>query len=283
MSPFKTADILLKAMKQLDIMESTVTVEKANAMKLASTSETVDTAEPVNTAELLNTTKLVAAMKSINATKSAKTMDLVEQEQMSMDLLCDQFSKMKIIQEPDDCHKPVHHGPKECQLTYSPPYRMPERDSKPPNYMIKFDLAPGHIALPRIYRTLSCPAHATFASLHLALQVAFEWTGTHLYDFGVVDPTFVDYTPVEDENAAAWLIHAAQNTPDGEPLPPFPEREEGASRRFLLRLVDPTSDAFYRRADRLCEGLRGHPRTLESGADEVELCEVFEDPEYRGK
>ncbi|TVY43687.1 Uncharacterized protein LOCC1_G004653 [Lachnellula occidentalis] len=49
------------------------------------------------------------------------------------------------------------------------------------------NLHPRFITNPRVTRTLSCPATATFASLHQALIVAFGWANTHLYDFDVFD------------------------------------------------------------------------------------------------
>jgi Plasmid pRiA4b ORF-3-like protein len=53
------------------------------------------------------------------------------------------------------------------------------------NYILRVDLHPEAITNPRITRTLSCPATATFAALHQALLVAFGWSNTHLYDFDV--------------------------------------------------------------------------------------------------
>ncbi|OJJ48538.1 hypothetical protein ASPZODRAFT_14669 [Penicilliopsis zonata CBS 506.65] len=53
------------------------------------------------------------------------------------------------------------------------------------NYILKVDLLPRFISNPRITRTLSCPATATFATLHEALIIAFGWSNTHLYDFKV--------------------------------------------------------------------------------------------------
>ncbi|KAF7921056.1 uncharacterized protein EAE97_011324 [Botrytis byssoidea] len=55
------------------------------------------------------------------------------------------------------------------------------------NYILKVDLFPRHFTNPRISRTLSCPTTASFADLHNALQVAFDWKNCHLYDFEVLD------------------------------------------------------------------------------------------------
>lgn len=72
----------------------------------------------------------------------------------------------------------------ECQKKDWPTHKS---DCKRQNYLLKVDLHPRYITNPRITRTLSCPATSTFAQLHEALQIAFGWAGTHLYDFEVFD------------------------------------------------------------------------------------------------
>jgi hypothetical protein len=72
------------------------------------------------------------------------------------------------------------------------------------NYVLEVHLRPGDIEDPAIWRTLSCPAIATFEQLHRALQVAFGWATTHTYDFKVRDP---DYEAEdEDEEDMAVMI-----------------------------------------------------------------------------
>jgi hypothetical protein len=55
------------------------------------------------------------------------------------------------------------------------------------NFILRIDLNPRFITNPRVCRTLSCPAAATFASFHIALQVAFDWANSHLHEFEVLD------------------------------------------------------------------------------------------------
>ncbi|KAL2003454.1 hypothetical protein VTN02DRAFT_3765 [Thermoascus thermophilus] len=68
-----------------------------------------------------------------------------------------------------------------------PRHRAADDCRRPPNYILRVDLLPRFIRDPRISRTLSCPATASFAALHRALQVAFGWAGAHLYQFEVFD------------------------------------------------------------------------------------------------
>ncbi|TVY90517.1 Uncharacterized protein LAWI1_G004397 [Lachnellula willkommii] len=64
-------------------------------------------------------------------------------------------------------------------------WRTHKAECKRQNYILKIDLHPRFITNPRVTRTLSCPAAATFASLHQALIVAFGWANTHIYEFDV--------------------------------------------------------------------------------------------------
>jgi hypothetical protein len=60
-------------------------------------------------------------------------------------------------------------------------------ECKRQNYILKVDLLPRFITNPRITRTLSCPANATFDALHKAPQAVFGWTNTHLHHFEVLN------------------------------------------------------------------------------------------------
>ncbi|TVY58731.1 Uncharacterized protein LCER1_G002034 [Lachnellula cervina] len=64
-------------------------------------------------------------------------------------------------------------------------WRTHKAECKRQNYILKIDLHPRFITNPRVTRTLSCPATATFASLHQALSIAFGWANTHIYEFEV--------------------------------------------------------------------------------------------------
>lgn len=50
-------------------------------------------------------------------------------------------------------------------------------------YILKVELL--DVENPRITRTLSCPANATFEELHTAIQIAFGWADCHLHQFEV--------------------------------------------------------------------------------------------------
>jgi hypothetical protein len=80
---------------------------------------------------------------------------------------------------------PLHIGP-QCQKEDWPTHKA---ECKRQNYILRVDLFPRFIINPRITRTLSCPATATFAEFHEALLVAFGWANTHIYDFDIFDHT----------------------------------------------------------------------------------------------
>ena len=47
-------------------------------------------------------------------------------------------------------------------------------------------------AKPPIWRRLEVPGEMTLATLHAAIQIAFEWGGYHLYEFTVADESYSD-------------------------------------------------------------------------------------------
>ncbi|CAD6445019.1 7b7a30aa-ac15-4fb9-9d5f-cf1dc3944848 [Sclerotinia trifoliorum] len=55
------------------------------------------------------------------------------------------------------------------------------------NFILRVDLSPRYLTNPRVTRTISCPATASFADLHNALQVSFGWKSCHLHHFRVLD------------------------------------------------------------------------------------------------
>jgi Plasmid pRiA4b ORF-3-like protein len=79
----------------------------------------------------------------------------------------------------------LHAGTK-CQKEDWPAHKA---ECRRQNYILKVDLDPESIKNPRITRTISCPATATFTAFHEALLVAFKWSNTHLYDFDVFGRT----------------------------------------------------------------------------------------------
>ena len=83
--------------------------------------------------------------------------------------------------------KGVSYCSKKCQTDDWLSHKI---SCKRPNYILEFHLCPDHISDPPVKRTLSCPAEATFAKLHIALQSAFGWATTHLYEFAVRGPNY---------------------------------------------------------------------------------------------
>lgn len=129
---------------------------------------------------------------------------------------------------------------KSCQ---SDDWEAHKRTCKRQNYLLKVHLYPEKITNPSIYRTLSCPADSTFEDFHEALQIAFNWSGTHTYDFKVKDPGAEAERAAEEEGmtqeqSMIKVMETIQRT--GKPV-------EGV--RKLLRILEDTSN-IRRRAIR---------------------------------
>lgn len=76
-----------------------------------------------------------------------------------------------------------------------------KRDCKRQNYLLRVQLSPNYIVDPPIFRTLSCPAKASFEEFHDALQIAFGWASAHCYDFKVSDSSNPYLLRIVDELA----------------------------------------------------------------------------------
>ncbi|KAK4245957.1 plasmid p 4b orf-3 family protein [Corynascus novoguineensis] len=153
----------------------------------------------------------------------------------------------------------------ECQRACWPSHK---RRCRRQNYIIKFQLCPEDIADPPVERTLSCPADAPFYLLHLALQTAFGWATTHSFDFAVRDP---DYRPPTD--IADFLRNRLVYRDGGADRP----------REYLLRVVDPVPRSPFSGIDRMHEGSRQHPGTVEKKSNEWCLWQLLDDRQYQGK
>jgi hypothetical protein len=105
-----------------------------------------------------------------------------------------------------DRTKTVSYCSESCQTNH---WQLHKADCKRPNYLIKFHLCPDDIVDPPVWRKLSCPAIATFYTLHYALQIAFGWTHNHAYDFKVKDPQYRE--PEGDEGFLAE-VRSLMNT-----------------------------------------------------------------------
>ncbi|KAK4233289.1 plasmid p 4b orf-3 family protein [Achaetomium macrosporum] len=164
------------------------------------------------------------------------------------------------------CRK-ARYCSQDCQAASWPSHKQ---DCRRQNYIIKVQLFPGKITDPEVVRTISCPAEASFWDLHVVLQLAFGWTGTHAYDFAVMDPDFrVSADPLQD------LLRMTASGP--------PRITADMPREYELRLVDPTFPPNRRAIDRMHEWQRKHPRMVEKQADQWALWKVFDSAKYRGK
>ncbi|KAM3153659.1 hypothetical protein ABEW05_005901 [Botrytis cinerea] len=81
------------------------------------------------------------------------------------------------------CHSREYCG-KDCQTQDWPTHK---KSCKRQNFILRVDLCPSYLTNPRVTRTLSCPANASFADLHEALQIAFGWKDCHLHEFEVLN------------------------------------------------------------------------------------------------
>jgi hypothetical protein len=182
------------------------------------------------------------------------------------DSKCRQCSKAsESLQRCGRC-KTVCYCSKECQVAHWPTHKA---NCKRPNYLLHFHLCPDEIDDPPVTRTLTCPATATFHELHMALQIAFNWAGTHAYDFAVEDPT---YEPDESDGMVGYIKRMMNRNPD----PNLP-------REFLIRVSTPSNNSIMFQVDRMHEGWRKHPRTLEKDARKTRLFQVLDDDHYASK
>lgn len=148
---------------------------------------------------------------------------------------------------------------KQCQAEAWPVHKL---KCHPQNYILRFQLHPGKITNPPVIRTLSCPAQACFYDLHLALQTAFGWARTHSFDFAVLDP---DYVP--QEQSLLDLIEMTKRMS----MPGADGRDPLAKREYLLRVVDSVPQSGFSGIDRMHEGQRRHPGTVEKNSVDY-LC-----------
>lgn len=137
-----------------------------------------------------------------------------------------------------------------------------------PNYIIKFHLSPGHITNPPVTRTLSCPAHAVFYMLHLALQTAFGWATTHSFDIAVLDPNYREPADAVE----ALTRHSIAMSQQVSPSDP---------REYIFRVVDPVEHTMFSGIDRAHEPTRRHPNTLEKKADKYKLFQLLDDAQFQ--
>jgi Plasmid pRiA4b ORF-3-like protein len=150
---------------------------------------------------------------------------------------------------------------------------------KRPNYLLHIQLCPDDIDDPPIIRTLSCPASATFETLHKAIQIAFGWASTHTYDFVVKDPTYDLELDQPDAETVIKRLMSRQQAQRGGPAP------DPGMRQFILRIVEKQPEgpmAMFGAVDRMHVYHRQHPNTIEKLSYQMRLHTIFEDPAYNG-
>lgn len=157
----------------------------------------------------------------------------------------------------------------ECQTQHWPAHKA---HCKRPKYILKFHLCPDTITDPPIWRTLSCPADATFQALHKALQIAFGYASAHTYDFRVKDMEAERLEEEKDSEMGMMDYIMKRSTAVGD----IEEMYFGT--RSLLRIVDPNTRKYI---DRMHMGGRRHKDTPEKMANRLKLHQVLDDPSYR--
>lgn len=125
------------------------------------------------------------------------------------------------------------------------------------------------------------PAATTFETLHQALQIAFDWAHSHAHDFVVHDPAY--------DASADSLVDIIQSRMR------FDHGDQASNpREFLLRIVQDEKrpeewEVLMRKGnrvgyvDRMHEGMRRHPRTVEKYEHKYKVFQLLEDEAYRGK
>jgi len=137
--------------------------------------------------------------------------------------------------------------------------------------LLKVHLCPNVIEDPAVTRVLSCPATATFADLHEALQIAFQWADVHAHDFAVHNLNYDREGDVKDIEELMKIFQYGPS-PDSQQM-------------FDLRIVEkPSSNGpfGFGQVDKMHEKHRVHPKTPEKHSHKVRLYQIFEDPQYNG-
>lgn len=160
-----------------------------------------------------------------------------------------------------------HYCNKDCQAAA---WSFHKANCKRLNYKLKFHLCPSHIKDPAVYRILSVPATTTFHALHLALQIAFGWANTHAYGFAVKTREFKK----GGGDLVDYIKEVIKRDANGG------ETSEDDSREYMVR-ISPIRAGY--KIDKMHEGRRKHPRTVEKHAQQMKLWQVFDNKEYKGK
>ncbi|KAI1325396.1 MM3350-like domain-containing protein [Xylariaceae sp. FL0255] len=166
------------------------------------------------------------------------------------------------------CRKEIYCS-KECQAAQ---WSSHKNNCRRQNYIIRVQVAPDYIKNPAVTRVLSCPADAPFYFLHLALQTAFGWASTHSFDFAIPNPDYEEPTSITEVIQRRMALGSSGVNTD-------PSSPQG----YLFRIIDPVEQTAFSGIDRMHEGIRTHPKTLQKKASSYKLYQLFEDTKYRDK
>jgi hypothetical protein len=115
----------------------------------------------------------------------------------------------------------------------------------------------------------------------MALQVAFDWAGSHTYDFKIKDP---NADPEAEPDIMTYINRRMMQDRaqfDGGPVPDMGPRQN------FLRIVeeDPRGPMGFmsgKGIDAMHNGSRVHSQTPEVVGSKIKLSKVFENKEYKG-
>ncbi|CAG8983247.1 hypothetical protein HYALB_00002683 [Hymenoscyphus albidus] len=172
--------------------------------------------------------------------------------------------------------KKVAYCNKTCQLSDWPSHKP---SCKAPNYILKIHLCPSDITSPPVFRTLSCPAAATFKNLHYAIQIAFGWANIHTYDFKIQDPN------AEPEAELSLMEFVRRKTQQLVVTNKHRAALEELPRQNFLRIIQDTPrghgfGVLGGPVDMMHNQDRMHSQTPEVLSSSIRLCQVFENKEY---
>ncbi|KAK6086582.1 ser thr protein phosphatase family protein [Seiridium cupressi] len=170
------------------------------------------------------------------------------------------------------CKTTVYCG-RECQAADWPKHNP---FCKADNYILRIHLCPTEITNPPIWRTLSCPATASFVALHNAIQAAFGWVDNHCYDFVVKDPN-ADHSLPTDLAAVVSSLGRISHDPS----------QDYGERLNHLRIVpwkpnERQGPKGWMFPDAASNSRRVHSRTPELSARKTKLSKVFENANWKG-
>ncbi|MCJ1230653.1 hypothetical protein MMC12_007327 [Toensbergia leucococca] len=162
------------------------------------------------------------------------------------------------------------------------------------NYVLKLHLRPKGITNPPIIRILSCPADKSFHQLHQAIQIAFDWSANHTYDYTVGKSSIGD--PSELGFLEYIKLRQAQDQAQFALIDPLAESSSSSMPKDdkLLRIFH--EQVYIAHAPQIAGAPRGgftsdymhsndrmKPDMPETASHKLCLSDVFDDPRYQGQ